>query len=274
MTHRCFVCSASFKKWGQALPVDDRLSREWGLDKKELELYQIREGKYCPVCHNSIRTIGLSKVLANSLLEEGSDSFYELIKYANQKRLKIAEINGCGNLHKFLKEIKGLHYSEYGTGNLNGVRKEDIQKLSYDDNSFDIVLHSETLEHIPNPGKALSECNRILKPNGWCFFTVPVIWNRETVERIVSTQEGLKFKKSKSYHGGGKEDCIVWNEFGYDFAINNNVKVFIDDFLSQSYVFGFSKNSKYKTPNIFLLKKLELIARLLVLKKSITPGVV
>jgi ubiquinone/menaquinone biosynthesis C-methylase UbiE len=34
-----------------------------------------------------------------------------------------------------------------------GIKHEDIMNLSYADSSFDLVLHSETLEHINNPGK-------------------------------------------------------------------------------------------------------------------------
>ena len=40
------------------------------------------------------------------------------------------------------------------------------------------------------------------------------------------------------------------------FARNNNVKVFIDDFFSQSDIFRFSRNINYNEINIFSLKNL------------------
>jgi len=51
---------------------------------------------------NSVRAMVYQKVLTNSPINESSDTFYALIKLAKTKRLKIAEIVGCGNLHKFL----------------------------------------------------------------------------------------------------------------------------------------------------------------------------
>lgn len=44
----------------------------------------------------------------------------------------------------------------------------DAQRMEFPDNCFDLVYSFHALEHIPNPSKALSEMNRVLKPGG-CF---------------------------------------------------------------------------------------------------------
>jgi 16S rRNA G527 N7-methylase RsmG len=75
--------------------------------------------------------------------------------------LDVAEINSCANLHEKLSKIKKLKFSEYyneteqitNARSFQNIKHEDIMNLSYADSSFDLVLHSETLEHINNPGK-------------------------------------------------------------------------------------------------------------------------
>lgn len=41
------------------------------------------------------------------------------------------------------------------------IKKEDVQNLSLADNSFDIVLCQQVLEHVPNPVKAILELRRV-----------------------------------------------------------------------------------------------------------------
>lgn len=46
-----------------------------------------------------------------------------------------------------------------------------------DDHSFDTVLCTEVLEHIEDPGLALAEACRVLKPGGYGIYTVPLFWH-------------------------------------------------------------------------------------------------
>lgn len=48
--------------------------------------------------------------------------------------------------------------------------------LPYEDSSFDVVLMSEILEHIPEDDAAIAEMVRILKPGGLAAVTVPRFW--------------------------------------------------------------------------------------------------
>jgi ubiquinone/menaquinone biosynthesis C-methylase UbiE len=48
-----------------------------------------------------------------------------------------------------------------------------ITAMSFDSASFDCVLCSEVLEHIPDDAKAVSELRRVLKPGGVLVATVP-----------------------------------------------------------------------------------------------------
>ena len=49
----------------------------------------------------------------------------------------------------------------------------DAKKLPFKDNTFDFIICSEVLEHIINYQSALSEINRILKPEGKLAVSVP-----------------------------------------------------------------------------------------------------
>lgn len=52
----------------------------------------------------------------------------------------------------------------------------DALALPYDDASFDVVLMSEILEHIPDDEAAIAEMVRILRPGGLAAVTVPRFW--------------------------------------------------------------------------------------------------
>ncbi len=49
----------------------------------------------------------------------------------------------------------------------------DASRLDYADSSFDAVLCSEVLEHIPDPTRALDEFARLLRPGGRLLLTAP-----------------------------------------------------------------------------------------------------
>ncbi len=52
----------------------------------------------------------------------------------------------------------------------------DVTKLPFKNNSFDSIICSEVLEHIPDDARAISELVRILKPNKMLAVSVPRWW--------------------------------------------------------------------------------------------------
>ena len=50
----------------------------------------------------------------------------------------------------------------------------DVRSLPYPDDTFDVVIAVEVLEHIPNPEVGLSEAMRVLKPGGYAITALPV----------------------------------------------------------------------------------------------------
>ena len=110
-------------------------------------------------------------------------SLEELVGEAQFRSLSVAEINQCAQLHYMLADLPGIHYSEYGSTD-PGVPSEDAMNLSYANGSFDLVLTSDTLEHVPDCERALAEIRRVLKPRGMHIFTIPVVWDQAVTRSV------------------------------------------------------------------------------------------
>lgn len=64
-----------------------------------------------------------------------------------ERSLELLEINEARNLHNFLNRFKHITFTEY--------QLVDIQHLPYKNNSFDCIIHSNTLEHVKDSQIAL-----------------------------------------------------------------------------------------------------------------------
>jgi SAM-dependent methyltransferase len=127
----------------------------------------------------------------------------DFVGSAQAAGLKLLELNEAGTLSPHLRRLPGHVFGAYP--------EVDMHALPYPDGIFDLVVHSDTLEHVENPVHALAECARVLKPGGAICYTVPVI-----VGRLSRSRAGLP----KSYHGNPAEtrdDFLVHTEFGADF---------------------------------------------------------
>jgi SAM-dependent methyltransferase len=56
------------------------------------------------------------------------------------------------------------------------VIRGDVLSLPLPDESFDVVIASEILEHVPDDAGAIAELARVLRPGGWLAVTVPRWW--------------------------------------------------------------------------------------------------
>lgn len=66
---------------------------------------------------------------------------------------------------------EALQTGEWDTSKIDLV--SDITEIPAEDCSFDAVLCTEVLEHVPDPIRAIEEMSRILKPGGIMMITAP-----------------------------------------------------------------------------------------------------
>ena len=65
-----------------------------------------------------------------------------------------------------------------------GLLRGDATALPFPDATFDAVISSEVLEHIPDDTGALAELARVLKPGGVLAATVPTSWPERVCWRL------------------------------------------------------------------------------------------
>ncbi|GEM_PF-241309 len=117
-------------------------------------------------------------------------------------RLRILEVNEAGTLTPFLSRAPGHRLVRFP--------EVDLHALPFPDGTFDLVVHSDTLEHVERPVRALEECKRVLVAGGFCAFTIPVVIGRLTLSR-----EGMPL----SFHGNAAVTdpaLAVRTEYGAD----------------------------------------------------------
>jgi SAM-dependent methyltransferase len=176
------------------------LVAEWALSVAEAAYIDIQQGTSCTVCQVNVRSQALARaLLARHGLAAPLDARLESPPLSRQR---VLEINEAGTLTAWLARLPRRELVRYPD--------VDMRRLPYDSGSFDLVIHSDTLEHVPDPVTALAECRRVLAPGGACLFTIPIV-----IGRLSRSREGLP----PSYHGNpelAENDYLVRTEFGAD----------------------------------------------------------
>ncbi len=116
----------------------------------------------------------------NRRLELIFDSFLE--KEDLKDALFLDAGSGTGWFSRKAKERGGIVYStDIGVNILNQVSKKcdsyricgSVLELPYQDNTFDIVMSTEVIEHTEAPYQAVGQLIRVLKPGGILVITTP-----------------------------------------------------------------------------------------------------
>jgi SAM-dependent methyltransferase len=137
--------------------------------------------------------------------------------------LRIAEINLIDGLHAQLAKLPCVASSDYSPGAAAGavvgaIRSEDLSGLTYPDAAFDLVLTSETLEHVADLACALRELRRVLVVGGRHIFTVPVLPSvpRTFARSVIRPDGSIEDRAPRICHPGGDVGYPVFTEFGSD----------------------------------------------------------
>lgn len=198
MINTCPVCGNI--NFGYTPVLWNELIAEWQLAKYEVAYIDQQQGFYCVGCGNNLRSMALAAAILRTYNFSGS--LVQFVESDSAKALTVLEVNDAGGLTSVLKKLPNHRLVCYP--------EHDMTCLLFESATFDLVLHSDTLEHVPNPVAGLSECHRILTNHGHCIYTVPTIVDRFTRSRV-----GLP----PSYHGSATDfggDLVVQTEYGAD----------------------------------------------------------
>jgi len=102
----------------------------------------------------------------------------------------------------------------------NGIRSENLEAMTFDDNHFDIFITQDVLEHVMNPKAAFREIMRVLAADGVHIFTIPQKKDLErSFARATCIDSEVHYIKEPDYHinpiGDGRS-LVTW-DYGRDF---------------------------------------------------------
>jgi SAM-dependent methyltransferase len=190
----CPCCGAS--EFTQIEILWPGLINEWRLNSAEAEYINRQQGLTCMSCKSNLRSMTLAAAILRCYELKGT-----LADFVDSKpRQKVLELNEAGHLNQYLSRMPNHQLASYPD--------VDMMELPYKDSSFDMLVHSDTLEHINDPVKALKETLRVLIPGGFVCYTVPLVVGRLSKKRPA---------KKPSYHGTpGVVEYLVHTEYGAD----------------------------------------------------------
>ncbi|MDB5116117.1 MAG: methylase involved in ubiquinone/menaquinone biosynthesis [Mucilaginibacter sp.] len=143
----------------------------------------------------------------------------EIIKqyFLNAKKVYLTE-NGT-NYHRNLTSLDKFEVvtSIYKPGD---ALHQDLTQLTYVDNSFDLCMSFEDLEHIPDYKTVIKELYRVTKPGGHVLLSAPFIFeNDKTIVRATIDEKGeVTHLLEPEYHGDPvlPLGILCYYHFGWD----------------------------------------------------------
>lgn len=141
----------------------------------------------CFHCGSSARNRAVAKILLQGTHIQTPAP--RLCEFNKDNLLRGYIASGYGMLAKVLSQ-RNFIISEYFDGVpfgsfKEGIRCEDLTQLTFQGEVFDIVISEHVLEHVPDPFRAFSEVNRVLKKSGLYIFTIPFEAQDKSVTRVL-----------------------------------------------------------------------------------------
>lgn len=188
----------------------------------EIDSDNFRESMRCPECGASSRTRCLAEGLLRVLPDYAAATTIRELG-SGELGLRILDTDNFSAIRKFLKGRNFYATSAYLPNKKNGqeigkgVWNVDLMNIPFDDETYDVILTSDVMEHVRRDEAAHKEILRCLKPSGKYIFTVPYVpaW-RDTQVRVDTTGDADIFLMEKEFHGDplSKDGVLVYRIFG------------------------------------------------------------
>ncbi|TPK22361.1 methyltransferase domain-containing protein [Mesorhizobium sp. B2-5-9] len=194
-----------------------------------------RHSGHCPICEANAEFTARFNWYRDHLLCSGCGSVPReralalvLERYFPEwRKLAIHESSPLprGISPKMKRECPGYVASQFFPGEalgtiVRGFRNENLEAQTFADQSFDLVVTLDVMEHVNMPDQVTREIARTLKPGGVYLFTVPTYKGRVVSERrsLYKPDGTIEHYVTPEYHGNPVSDAgsLVTFHYGYD----------------------------------------------------------
>ena len=191
-----------------------------------------RYAGYCPLCESRTLFFQMGEWLREDLRCFRCDSSARHRAVAHYLQTSNSVLSDCavyeaapsGSLKDWLaKKCADYQCSQYRPEQpmgciIEGMRNENLERLSFSDDCFDLVITQDVFEHIQQPVTAFAEVARVLKPNGSHVFTIPYYPEQRTETRVNIVQGEPVSDYVLEYHENPVDELgsLVFTRFGSD----------------------------------------------------------
>lgn len=103
---------------------------------------------------------------------------------------------------------------------VGNVRCESLEALTFEDETIDLHVTQDVMEHVLHPARVFSEIARTLRPGGAHVFTVPIVnKHKSSKTRAQMGNEGqISYIEPPIYHGNpiSEDGSLVTVDWGFD----------------------------------------------------------
>jgi SAM-dependent methyltransferase len=192
-----------------------------------LEGANFREDLPAADCGSRNRDRAMAAAISWALFGDPFSSLAQTCAFANDTGGRVFIAQSTGALYRAFAahlEPHRLVCSEYfgpqcapGTM-VGGTRHEDLQRLSFADESLDLVVTADVMEHVPDAPAAEREIARVLRRGGVYTFSIPFYFNLEhdRVRAVLRGDGTVEHFEEPQYHGDPvrpAEGILVYRDF-------------------------------------------------------------
>jgi len=179
-----------------------------------------REYMHCPFCISSSRKRHVASVVIKHIAPHIRNETIKRIAKKTTLDIYNTDRNVWGRYFRDNNHYKSSIYTEeypFGTEIEKNVFCQNLEALTFNDESFDIVITEDVFEHIRNYKKAFNEIYRVLKKDGVHVFTIPFLFNQETIVRVDTSTEKDIYILPPEYHIDRiRGKILAYRTFGID----------------------------------------------------------
>lgn len=195
----------------------------------------LKNAGYCTTCNKQVVFIARDPWLRDhyvcshcgSIPRERALMFAIETYFPDWRGLRIHESSPVnrGASKRLASECSGYVASQFFADQVPGstvgqFRCENLEALAFDDESIDLHVTQDVIEHVYEPSKVFKEIARTLRPGGAHVFTVPIV-NKHAPSKVRATmgKDGkIAHLQPPVYHGNpiNEEGSLVTVDWGYD----------------------------------------------------------